>query len=134
MEENNTSTQQEAMPLEETGGVDQIREIIVGDNLRAIQAELENLQKQINNLRGTLGSFKDEADAFNENFKQSTSSEIEKAKQSAEEQQKNIESSMADMMKTIKAQLKKLEENKVDKSKIGQVFIEWGQKMNELQS
>ncbi len=131
--EENTTSQQEAIPFDGSGGVDQIREIIVGEHLKAIQAELENLQKQIDVLRNTLGSFKDEADSFNENFKQSTSEEIEKAKQSAEEQQKNIESSMAGMIKTIKQQLKKLEENKVDKSKIGQVFMEWGQKINELQ-
>ncbi len=134
MEENTNSTEQERIPLKSSGGVDQIREIIVGEHLRSIQAGLENLQKQINDLRGTLGSFKEEADAFNENFQHSTSEEIEKAKQTAEEQKKNIESSMAEMMKTIKLQLKKLEENKVDKSKIGQVFMEWGQKMNELQS
>lgn len=119
---------------EEIGGLDRIREIIVGEHVRAIQAELKDLQKQIDALRSTLGSFRDEADAFNENFQQSTSKEIEKAKHSAEEQKKNIEDSMANMMKTIKAQLKKLEETKVDKSKIGQVFMEWGQKMNELQS
>lgn len=134
MDENTTTVQKEQLNVQEAGGVDQIREIIVGDHLRAIQAELENLQKQINDLRGTLGSFKDEADAFNENFQASTSEEFEKTKQTVEEQQKNIEASMGNMMKTIRAQLKKLEETKVDKSKIGQVFMEWGQKMNELQS
>ena len=79
MEENTTVTQQEAIPFDGKGGVDQIREIIVGENLRAIQVELENLQKQIDKLAKTLGSFKEEADAFNDNFQQSTSEEFEKA-------------------------------------------------------
>ena len=134
MERETTTVQEDSVQVDGIGGLDQIREIIVGDDLRSIQAALKNIQEQINDLNSTLGSFKDEADAFNDNFQASTSSEFEKAKQSAEEKQKNIEVSMGSMMKTIKAQLKKLEANKVDKSKIGQVFMEWGQKINEMQS
>ncbi|MBN1560322.1 hypothetical protein JW998_08730 [candidate division KSB1 bacterium] len=130
MDENMTATPEKS----HVGGVDQIREIILGDSLSDIQAELESLKKQINELRRTIGTVKDEADAFSKSFHVNATEKFEKARQSVEEQQKNFETSMSNMMKTIKTQLKKLEENKVDKSKIGQVFMEWGQKINELQS
>jgi len=112
----------------------QIRDIIVGEDLRKIQAAIKDIRSQIKELKKTLNIFKDEADSFSANFQQSTSEEFQKTQKSVQTTQKNIESSMADMMKTIKAQLNKLEENKVDKSKIGQVFLEWGQKINEMQS
>ena len=133
MDESTPSGKKGSASVEDAGGVEQIREIIVGDDLRSIQAALKDLKKQINDLKKTLGSFKDDADEFNENFQASTSEEIKKAKESAAKQKKDIEDSMGNMMKNIRAQLKKLDENKVDKSKIGQVFMEWGQKMNELQ-
>ncbi|MBN1466898.1 hypothetical protein JXA02_14185 [candidate division KSB1 bacterium] len=123
-----------ATPENKVSGVDQIREIIVGDYLRDVHAELASLQKQITELRRTLSGFKEEADSLSQNLQAITVGELKKAKETVEEQQKNFETSMNNMIKTVKTQLKKLEENKVDKSKIGQVFMEWGQKINELQS
>ncbi len=132
MAEDNENVQVEDS-TEQNGGIEQIREIVVGENLRAIQASIEHLQSQINELKGSLGSFRDEADEFNKNFQQSTSQEFEKTQQELQQKHKTVENSIAELMNTLKLQIKRLDENKVDKSRIGQVFMEWGMKMKDLQ-
>lgn len=118
---------------EQLGGIEQIREIVVGENLRAIQASIEHLQSQIDTLKHSLGSFRDEADEFNKNFQQSTSEEFEKTQEELQKKHQSVENSIAELMNTLKLQIKRLDENKVDKSRIGQVFMEWGMKMKDLQ-
>ena len=120
-----------------TGGkeaLDQIRDIIFGDSLLKIQTELENLRKQIKDLEKSIGNIKNEGAEMTKELRAGTIEEIQKVNESAKERQDKIQASMNSLAKTVKSQLKKLDETKVDKSKIGQVFMEWGQKMNELQS
>lgn len=124
MEEKNNPTDQNSID-----GIDQIREIILGEQILNWDARFKKLEQTLKdldkNLESKFSSLTKTIEKTNESLsKAAASSKTDLAAESKE---------LANQLKKLKTELGKkidhLTENKVDKDSIGEVFIQWGQKV-----
>ncbi|MCB0749923.1 MAG: hypothetical protein KDC52_00465 [Ignavibacteriae bacterium] len=112
--------------VENLGGLKQIREIIFGEAQISLQAQIDELKQENNNLRQLLNQQEKNINKASTNIEDLKS----KAKSSDTTQSKtneDIEKLKAD----FEAKIKELKLSKIDKNHIGQAFIEWGMKVKQ---
>ena len=103
--------------------IDQIRDIIFGDEILQLQKDIQQLKQEYKNMNLKITALENkynEAIAENAKIHHNANTNIK-------EIQKQIERTKSELAQKIK----KLSESKVDKGQIGQAFIEWGQKVKE---
>ncbi len=109
--------------------IDKIRELIFGEQIIAFQQQILALQEECQAINRELNQLKkqheENADLINKNMTRLNRAE------SADQQ-------INDLIERFKAELNgrlaELEAKKVDKSQIGEVFIEWGMKVKQTPS
>lgn len=109
-----------------TGSIDQIREIIFGDQMVDFERQLKELKKECNHLKNRINDLeKKHAD-----FDQAMAENNEKQKTTTSDQQQ-IHEIIEQLKKEFDRKVAELKDSKVDKSQIGQAFIEWGMKVKQ---
>lgn len=109
-----------------TEGIAQIREIIFGEQSAEINRQLQELKKECNTLTARLIAL----EGKNENLTQVVTQDGKRIDHSESDRQ-NIYEVIEQLKTEFEKKLKELTEKKVDKSQIGQAFIEWGMKVKQ---
>lgn len=110
-----------------TDGIDQIRDIIFGEQISEYDKKLSNIEHKLtaitNDLKNLEKKHAETANTVNENLnslKNATSIDRDKIHEMIEQMKNEIDQKMNE-----------LGDSKVDKSAIGEVFIEWGMKVKQ---
>ncbi|MCI0494674.1 hypothetical protein L0Z72_06670 [candidate division KSB1 bacterium] len=106
--------------------IEQIRDIIFGDHLDKLERTISQLKKECSELRDRIAQLENRHATVDQVFE--ADHEKQKSMESAQHQlQKLIEK----MKQDLDQKLAELNDTKVDKSQIGQAFIEWGMKVKQ---
>jgi len=108
------------------GSIDQIREIIFGDQIIEFDKQIKELKKECSNLKNRINA----VEKKNTDIDQVMTENLEKQKTTASDQQR-IQEIIDQLKKEFDRKIAELIDTKVDKSQIGQAFIEWGMKVKQ---
>ena len=103
----------------------QVRELLFGEVFRQIDARLEALKTENDQLRKLLKETEDKLVQLNSTLANTIKNE-------READTKRFNEQLAEQNKNLSQKIKTLEENKVDRSQIGQAFMEWGAKVQQI--
>lgn len=109
-----------------TESIEQIRDIIFGDQIEKFERTINQLKKECSELRDRVAQLEEKHDA------------VDHAIESDQEKQKAMESTQSQLQEFIEKTKRELDQKiaelfdtKVDKTQIGKAFIEWGMKMKQ---
>lgn len=106
--------------------IDQIRDIIFGDQIEKFERTINQLKKECNEFRDRIAQLEEKHSAVDHTI--DSDHEKQKAMESAQIQlQEFIEKTKRELDQKIA----ELFDTKVDKTQIGKAFIEWGMKMKQ---
>jgi predicted nucleic acid-binding Zn-ribbon protein len=108
------------------GSIEQIREIIFGDQMIEFDRQIKELKKECTQFKNKINDL-EKKDA---EFDQLMAETKEKQKASASDQQQ-IHEIIEQLKKEFDKKIAELKDAKVDKSQIGQAFIDWGMKVKQ---
>ena len=108
------------------GSIEQIREIIFGDQMIEFDRQIKELKKECTQFKNKINDL-EKKDA---EFDQLMAEAKEKQKASASDQQQ-IHEIIEQLKKEFDQKIAELKDAKVDKSQIGQAFIDWGMKVKQ---
>jgi predicted RNase H-like nuclease (RuvC/YqgF family) len=108
------------------GSIEQIREIIFGDQMIEFDRQIKELKKECTQFKNKINDL-EKKDA---EFDQLMAETKEKQKASASDQQR-IHEIIEKLKKEFDKKIAELKDAKVDKSQIGQAFIDWGMKVKQ---
>ncbi|MCI0514333.1 hypothetical protein L0128_14045 [candidate division KSB1 bacterium] len=108
------------------GSIEQIREIIFGDLIVRFEGLFNELKMECQRLEQRIAALEQQG----ANLDQSLNHNLDHSQTLAADQQK-IRASIESLEKDLRQQLARIEENKVDKTQIGQAFIDWGMKVKQ---
>jgi len=118
--------QKEALKGQNFDSIQQIRDIIVGEELAQLKNQIRQLQNECEQLKNQLAVLEKKLDTDN----QLTTQNLENLTASTLDRQQ-IYSLLDEIKKDIENKFSDLNEKKVDKSQIGEVFIQWGMKVKQ---
>ena len=109
--------------------IGQIREIILGEFIKASDNNFQKLESAIDKLSKEVDSRLSELEQRISFVK--ADGEISKGsiQEALDTSRAEIDQQVKDLGKKLKAEIKELQEQKVDRSSIGEVFIQWGQQV-----
>jgi DNA helicase IV len=108
------------------GSIEQIREIIFGDQMVEFEKQLKELKKECSHLNNKI----DDLEKKNAEFNQMMAANMEQQQATTSDQQQTHQ--IIEQLKTeFDRKIAELNDAKVDKSQIGQAFIEWGMKVKQ---
>ncbi|MBC8180189.1 hypothetical protein H8E88_03610 [candidate division KSB1 bacterium] len=107
-------------------GLEEIRDIIVGNEIKEWRDRVNDLKQECNKLKKRLSTFEKNFDDSNNLIKE----KVQKLKVSQTNQQET-QLLIENIKKELDRQLNEIRENKVDKDQIGQAFIDWGAKIKQ---
>jgi len=111
------------------GSIEQIREIIFGDQLVKFEKQVSELKIECSHLKNKINDLeKKQAD-----FDQAMAENNEQQKATTSDRQQ-IHDIIEQLKKEFDRKITELTDAKVDKSQIGQAFIEWGMKVKQSTS
>jgi len=109
-----------------TESIEQIRDIIFGDQIEKFERTINQLKKECSDLRDRVAQLEEKHDA------------VDHAIESDQEKQKAMESAQIQLQEFIEKTKRELDQKiaelfdtKVDKTQNGKAFIEWGMKMKQ---
>ena len=105
------------------GSIDQIREIIFGDQMIELKKQIDDLKKKCQELSNKITGLEKKQTKLD----QQMTEDSEQKKSTQLDQQQVIEQ----LKQEFDQKIAELNHVKVDKSQIGQAFIEWGMKVKE---
>jgi len=106
--------------------IEQIREIIFGDQIENFERAINQLKKENTELRERIAQLEKNHQAVDQIF----AADHEKQK-SLESAQNQFQQFIEKMKLELEKKIAELNDAKVDKSQIGQAFIEWGMKVKQ---
>lgn len=109
-----------------TESIDQIREIIFGEQEKDYELRLQELKQQCEQLHSRLAALESQQQSTQHTLKEDYV-RVEAYQNGQQELRTWIEKAQAELERKIE----KLAANKVDRSQIGQAFIEWGMKVKQ---
>jgi predicted RNase H-like nuclease (RuvC/YqgF family) len=116
----------ESAPDSPDASIQQIREIIFGDQITDLEMQVKDLKKECNHLKNRINDFeKKQAD-----FDQAMAENNEKQKATTSDQHQ-IHDFIEQLKKEFDRRISEVNDAKVDKSQIGQAFIDWGMKVKQ---
>lgn len=115
----------ESVKTEPIDQILQVRELLFGEALRKVEARLDSLKKENDDLRKLLKETEDK-------LTQATNALRDTVKSEREADGKKLADQLTDLDRTLSQKIKSLDENKVDRSQIGQAFMEWGNKIRQI--
>ena len=109
--------------------IDEIREIILGDDRVKFESEIAELRKENDDLRTELKTLKSRLEKSNIML----SANVEDLTRVVDEN-KLLVKDLETLKKDFEAKISRLNEKKLDKTEIGQAFIEWGTRVKDAKS
>lgn len=109
------------------GSIEQIREIIFGDQMIELEKQLKDLKKECSNLKEKINVLENRQAECD----QMITDNMEKQQATASDQQQQTHENIEQLKNEFDRKLAELNDAKVDKSQIGQAFIEWGMKVKQ---
>ena len=106
--------------------IEQIREIIFGDQIEKFEQAINQLKKENTELRERIAQLENK----HQTVDQAIAADHEKQK-SMESTQNQLQEFIEKVKQELDQKIAKLNDAKVDKSQIGQAFIEWGMKVKQ---
>ena len=107
--------------------IEQIRDIIFGEQIAEYKKMISHLTKECSNLKKRLDNLEKK---YEDEIKRLTNENSEQHTQSAAKQEEIMES-VTKLKEEFDRKYNELIEQKVDKSEIGQAFIDWGMKVKK---
>ncbi len=107
-------------------GIEQIREIIFGDQIEQYNRQFEMLHKQYQELQHRIELLEQKQTEHDQRLAQGM--EQQRATQADQQQTRAV---IEGLKQELEQKIAQLDQNKVDKSQIGQAFIEWGMKVKQ---
>ncbi len=102
------------------GSIDQIREIIFGEQMNELTKQLEDLKKKCHELSTKINGLEKRQTDFDHQMTEEST------------QQKSTQLNLIEQLKQeFDQKIAEINHIKVDKSQIGQAFIEWGMKVKQ---
>lgn len=98
--------------------INQIREIILGEQINSWEKNFKRLEEKLNDLERKISSVQETGQNENRNL----GNEISLSKE-------DFSAKITGIQKEFNKKIKELERVKVDKDSIGEVFIQWGQQV-----
>jgi hypothetical protein len=103
----------------------QVRELLFGETNRQIDARLEALKNENEQLRKLLKETEDKLTQLNNTL-------ANKIKVERDADDKKYSELLAEQHKMLSQRIKNLEDTKVDRGQIGQAFLEWGSRVQQI--
>jgi len=124
-DKNNDSNQETA----DTNGIDQIREIIFGEQLISWQQRFADLEKALSELKKSVESGFSRLEKQIGTEKQTLTGNVQDLRSEVNKDSDDLRAQIAAARKELADKIATLNERKVDRDSIGEVFIQWGQKV-----
>ena len=112
-----------------TNGIDQIREIIFGEQLTSWQQRFTELEQALSELRKTVESGISRLEKQIGNEKQTRTGNVQELRPDVNKDSDDLRAQIAAARQELAAKIATLDKHKVDRDSIGEVFIQWGQKV-----
>ncbi|MCA9734720.1 MAG: hypothetical protein H6696_09300 [Deferribacteres bacterium] len=113
-------------------GIGQIRNILLGDIISIWEAKISHMergvQELINHTEAKLIELEERFNALDHELKE----ELETNLLEVEQENDDLRSMVQSLKEQFENQMHQLESGKLDKNSIADVFIQWGQKMQQL--
>jgi len=109
--------------------MDEIREIIYGEDRSKFESEIQQLRKENKQLMDKINDLKTRCEKSDSILTEN----VDGLKKTYEDN-KNITQKLEALKEEIMSELSKINESKLDKSEIGQAFIEWGTRVRDKKS
>lgn len=107
-------------------GIEQIREIIFGDQIDKFERAIEQLTKECRELRERLVQLENKERSLDQML--AAGHEQQQAMAATQQQ---LQEFIATTKQHLEQKIAELFDSKVDKTQIGQAFIEWGMKVKQ---
>ena len=108
------------------GSIEQIRDIIFGDHIAEFEKQVKELKKEYTHLKNRINDLEKK----NVDLDQVITENTEQQKNTASDQQQTHKI-IEQLKEEFERKIAELTDAKVDKSEIGQAFIEWGMKVKQ---
>ncbi|MBN1153549.1 hypothetical protein JXB12_01370 [candidate division KSB1 bacterium] len=109
--------------------IDEIRDIIIGDYRKKFESEIEECRKENEHLRSEIKTLKLRLEKLDSLL----STNVEELNRAFNES-KLLNESIETMKQDFLSQVSRLNDRKLDKTEIGQAFIEWGTRVKDAKS
>ena len=110
-------------------GIDQIRDIILGEQIDSWEKRIKKLEQSLKNLTDSTQAKIRELSARIETSRSESLHTSETSKQELHKTDDELRAALNELKKEFDKRIQSLLEDKVDKDSIGEVFIQWGQKV-----
>ncbi len=110
-------------------GLSQIRKILLGDFIVRWENRLREMEKNVHDLIEKTNDKLEEIDGKFENLDRELKEELETNFLEIEQENDDLREMIQKAREELNEKLKALEESKMDKDSVADVFIHWGKKM-----
>jgi len=107
----------------------QIREIILGEYIRNSEKNLKKLKSAVEQLSRDVHARLDSLEQRIDQVRKEGEGSKEVLQQEWQRHRQSLEKDLQEARDKLEHELQELQESKVDKSAIGEVFIQWGQQV-----
>ena len=108
-------------------GIDQIRDIIFGEQIIEFENEIKHLKQECKNLKTRIGELEKKQERNIDQLKTEYSEHHSQSESNFKQNSELIEKLKSEIIQ----KLNEMDERKVDKTQIGQAFIDWGMKVKQ---
>lgn len=116
----------ESAPDSPDVSIQQIREIIFGDQITDLEMQIKELKKECHQLKNRINDLEKKQSDVDQAITENSEKQNE-----ATSGQLQIHKIIEQLTKEFDRKISELSDNKVDKSQIGQAFIDWGMKVKQ---
>ncbi len=103
--------------------LEQIRDILFGETIQSIKSEIDALGRELQKIQNNYIEIKSEIDEQKDISQTNANSSFKEIKK--------VDATYKKIAKNLQDKIDTLNENKIDKNKIGEAFVEWGTKMKQ---
>ena len=107
--------------------IEQIREIIFGEQINKFENEIKHLKQECKNLKTRIGELEKKQERDIDQLKTESSEHHSQSESNFRQNSELIEQLKSEIIQ----KLNEMDERKVDKTQIGQAFIDWGMKVKQ---
>jgi hypothetical protein len=125
-DENSQSSNLEAV---ETNGIDQIRDIILGEQMLAWEQRFSKLEDALSDLRSVVEAGLARIEKQVGDGKHGLVKNTQDLRSRLDKDQQDFRALLSSAREELEVRIAELTEKKVDRDSIGEVFIQWGQRV-----
>lgn len=116
----------ESAPASPDVSIQQIREIIFGDQITSLESQVKDLKKECNHLKNRIHDLEKKQSDVDQEIAENRDNQ-----KSATLSRQQLHEIIEQLQQEFDHKISELNDLKVDKSQIGQAFIDWGMKVKQ---